>query len=588
MIPQNIKREHVLKALEEIDKTRIPKGRSSRKFVLVHRGKRYPPKYVLSLANKYANGKELNSEQFSGGTESNSFLEGIGFKIEGKTVGRRVTYEVPMRKEREIRERKRHNERCGECKDTIKRLLEKIYGRVEESPRFDIGTLPEDFKDMPCYPSLRKIFQALQDHRGFKDFVKAKVLPNSDLFMPEPGFVFEYDERQHFTLPRKISLENYPENLELGFDRKRWISLCKKIHARDNDPEFRDEQRAWYETLRDFLPLIKGLRPTVRVCMRDFEWCSLNPDNPSDVEKFKALMKGEASEWTVEVREDVNPYISRVILAVRRDWEGSLEEAKSVLEAVYKHWPKDKKVKFLMTCGGFGQFQWPQNLAMKDIGDNKNPDDGAVETLVKEAEKCVRQLLRGGLREKLRMVTDYVTLGIDSYKSKISTTRNIITQPHIEIVFLVDLRTEDFCWTGKSYPTPGQQEGLVRIADLNKHFFDLKDVGKAVILGCHDLSMFNNRNWENTGAWRRKIKTGFRNLTHAEKPVLVLHHPHTTVKVTTWRNAWNKVKDTLPTVEHYAGAGRYYESDTLLKDFHPLKDVLATTKRTNSIDFIIR
>jgi hypothetical protein len=337
------------------------------------------------------------------------------------------------------------------------------------------------------------------------------------------------------------------------------------------------------------LPAIEGFKPTVRVFMKDLQWCSLDPDNPSDVEKFKALIIiGETSEWAVEVREDANPYIARIILAVKRDWEGSNEQAKSVIEAVYNQWPKDQKVKFLITCGGFVQFQWPKNLTAKDIGDNKNPEKEAVETLVKEAEKCARQLLGEGLGEKLRTVTNYVTLGIDSYKSKISTTRNLITQPHTEIVFLVDLRTEEFYWTGKSYPTPGQQEGLVRIADLNKHFFHLKDVGKVVVLGCHDLSMFNNRNWKNTGAWRRKIKTGFRNLAQAEKPVLVLHHPHTTVKVTTWRNAWNKVKDTLPTIEHYAGAGRYYETDTPIKDFDPLKDVLATTKRTNSIDFVIR
>jgi len=81
MIPQNIKKEYILKALEEIDRTGVPEGRSSRKFVLGHEGKRYPPKYVLSLANKYANGKELDSEEFSGGTESNSFLGNLGFDI---------------------------------------------------------------------------------------------------------------------------------------------------------------------------------------------------------------------------------------------------------------------------------------------------------------------------------------------------------------------------------------------------------------------------------------------------------------------------------------------------------------------------
>jgi len=95
----------------------------------------------------------------------------------------------------------------------------------------------------------------------------------------------------------------------------------------------------------------------------------------------------------------------------------------------------------------------------------------------------------------LREVTDYITLGVDSYKEKISTTRNYINQPHIELVFLVDLKNNKFYWTGKSYPASGQQNGLVRITDLKSHFLDL-NVGKLMILGCHDLMMFSNRNWK--------------------------------------------------------------------------------------------
>jgi hypothetical protein len=53
--------------------------------------------------------------------------------------------------------------------------------------------------------------------------------------------------------------------LELGFDKKRWIRLCETIGAKDNDPPYRDEQRAWYDTLRDFLPSIRGLKPTIRL-----------------------------------------------------------------------------------------------------------------------------------------------------------------------------------------------------------------------------------------------------------------------------------------------------------------------------------
>ena len=101
----------------------------------------------------------------------------------------------------------------------------------------------------------------------------------------------EFDESQHFTLPRKVALENYPEQLELGFDRRRWIDLCKKINAEDNDPLHRDEQRAWYDTLRDFVPLVRGLKPTTRLFARDFIWCSLDPNNPSSLEKFEKILK---------------------------------------------------------------------------------------------------------------------------------------------------------------------------------------------------------------------------------------------------------------------------------------------------------
>ena len=116
------------------------------------------------------------------------------------------------------------------------------------------------------------------------------MLPHCDFFIPNPGFILEFDESQHFTLPRKIALERYPDDLKMGFSRERWMMLCQRIDSKDNDPPYRDEQRAWYDTLRDFLPAIKGLKPTVRLFARDFVWCSLDPDDPSDVRRFKNLL----------------------------------------------------------------------------------------------------------------------------------------------------------------------------------------------------------------------------------------------------------------------------------------------------------
>jgi hypothetical protein len=194
-------------------------------------------------------------------------------------------------------------------------MLAKIYGNVETNHKFEMGTDPEDFKKTPYYKNIKEIYETLQNHRGFKEFVKAKTLPNCDFFIPNPGFIVEFDESQHFTLLRKIVLEHYPEELELGYDREKWVSLCERLNNKDNDPPYRDEQRAWYDTLRDFLPVIKGLKPTIRLYAGDFVWCSLDPNNPSDVKKFENLLKGTSEGWKIEVREEQNPSIARVIIA---------------------------------------------------------------------------------------------------------------------------------------------------------------------------------------------------------------------------------------------------------------------------------
>lgn len=462
--------------------------------------------------------------------------------------------------------------------------MERIYGRVKRNCRFEVGTLPKDFENTPHYNRLMEIYKSLQRHRGFWDFVRAKTLPNSDFFVPNLRFILEYDESQHFTLPRKIALENYPKQLELGFNRERWVDLCNKIDSKDNDPPYRDEQRAWYDTLRDFLPELKGLKPTVRIFASDFKWCSLDPGNPSDVAQFKRLLKRHPQNGRIEVRQDPDPFLARVIIT--RGWKGDLKKARSLLSNIYEEWPKERKTKFIVTCGGFLQFDWPSSILSADIGDNKYPKNEALNLLVKEAEKCARYVVGDGLGEKLGEVADYLTLGIDSHKEKVSTTQNYISQPHVELVFLIGLKNNRVYWTGKSYPTSSQQGGLVRISDLTTHFFELDGVGKTMVLGCHDLTVFNPRS-KNAKGWRMSVNDQFKELSRKEKPICVLHHPHTTVKKRTWLNAWSCLRKTLPSVRHYAGAGRYFEDDRDRPDWDTLIDVLENTKGGSTIDFVI-
>jgi hypothetical protein len=101
------------------------------------------------------------------------------------------------------------------------------------------------------------------------------------------------------------------------------------------------------------------------------------------------------------------------------------------------------------------------------------------------------------------------------------------------------------------------------------------------------LSIFNPRS-KNAKGWRRKVNDDFKGLAKKENPRYVLQHPHTTVKVRTWLNAWSCLRKMLPSVKIYTGAGRHYESDRKQSDFDDLGDVLKYTKRSNAMDFIVR
>ncbi len=61
------------------------------------------------------------------------------------------------------------------------------------------------------------------------------------------------------------SLRAYPTDILLGFDKKRWIQLADEIRAGDNSPVYRDEQRAFYDSIRDIMAAKIGLRPVVRI-----------------------------------------------------------------------------------------------------------------------------------------------------------------------------------------------------------------------------------------------------------------------------------------------------------------------------------
>ena len=298
MIPARISRTHIAEAIGRIHRDGIPSRRRSRGYCLVTEGGHLPPKYAIALAHEAATGEFLSSDRFNGGAESNDFLEGLGFPVVecscGGTIydGAVTSKAAPAKRNGRAVSTKRHSERCPECKRRVREMLERVYGTCLSNHAFGWPTSPDAYDRTSIGQALRSVAAALESLRGFgiADFVRSEVLAPCDFWVPNPGFIVEFDESQHFTNPRKCALEAYADEQPLGFSAHRWMKLCDRHDARDNDPPFRDEQRAWYDTLRDLVPSTRGLRPTIRLYARDAAWCSLDPNNRADRERFSRLI----------------------------------------------------------------------------------------------------------------------------------------------------------------------------------------------------------------------------------------------------------------------------------------------------------
>ena len=130
------------------------------------------------------------------------------------------------------------------------------------------------------YPKILNLFERLGgDEDGL--FGKADGFLTPDAYFPEPYyFIFEFDELQHFTAPRQMTLTLYPADVPLAFDREQYLRLCAEHHEpalRKGTDRFRRKttdfpfvngraaQRAFFDTFRDWLPPLHGLRPTLRI-----------------------------------------------------------------------------------------------------------------------------------------------------------------------------------------------------------------------------------------------------------------------------------------------------------------------------------
>ncbi len=85
-IPTNITEDSILDAIQFIDKHGVPDQNKSSKYDLVSSsGNRYPPKYIIAIANHLVNKSLIETDTFHS-AEARDFLKELNFKIETKQV----------------------------------------------------------------------------------------------------------------------------------------------------------------------------------------------------------------------------------------------------------------------------------------------------------------------------------------------------------------------------------------------------------------------------------------------------------------------------------------------------------------------
>ncbi len=154
-----------------------------------------------------------------------------------------------------------------EHKYALKELLLQYYGeKIETEKSFDWMIAKLDSSER-----LKSVYETLVSYRGNREFFSAGFKPKCDFVNADQKLIIEYDERQHFSIPRKIAIETYKDNISLYYNASKWIEACESIHAIDNDPHYRDEQRAFYDSVRDIAAFENGYK-LIRIMHGAYDW----------------------------------------------------------------------------------------------------------------------------------------------------------------------------------------------------------------------------------------------------------------------------------------------------------------------------
>jgi hypothetical protein len=220
--------------------------------------------------------------------------------------------------------------------------------------------------------------------------------------------------------------------------------------------------------------------------------------------------------------------------------------------------------KFLTTPGGFVFAPFPSDWT-GTFGWDSQPEE--LLKLAQAAVPYVSQVISPRVLAASDGKVEYLTLGLD--------LRSLNTNLHAELVAIINMSTGSILrWTGKSYPTPDQEKSLIHITDIASHTIQL-DQERVLLLGCHDLNVFNGRaraNQKIGGLRHRRCQAMLQQFDNFQ-PTAILQHPHATDTWKSWIQPWRE------TSRRYLGASwasaiAYVHPK---KPRAPLADVLSKT-----------
>lgn len=255
---KSITKADVIKAIQLFDNEN-PTYPEPRSTFLIYNGKKYPAKHIRGMAYKVHHNMEISKNDYAGGQETVRFFERLGFDVQythksinthpsKKVLPKKENKSEPITKKLDIKENRITipTKEVIEQKNYLQLILNKLFdGDVVCEKTFSWMKTPSEIDEY-----YKQLILDLSNYRGNDTFIKKNVMLRCDFVCESQKLIIEYDERQHFSEARKVSLLSYPD-IPLYYDKNKWIKACSDIQAKDNQPKDRDEVRAYYDSTRD-------------------------------------------------------------------------------------------------------------------------------------------------------------------------------------------------------------------------------------------------------------------------------------------------------------------------------------------------